>query len=33
MNVKSSEEKGGYMSLIKKIQNLNKDKVKILWLE
>jgi len=28
MNVKSSEEKGDYMSLIRKIQDLNKDKVK-----
>jgi hypothetical protein len=28
MNVKSSEEKGDYMSLTRKIQDLNKDKVK-----
>jgi hypothetical protein len=28
MNVKSSEEKGDYMLLIRKIQDLNKDKVK-----
>ena len=32
-NVKSSEEKGDYMLLIKRIQGLNKDKVNILWLE
>jgi len=31
--VKSSVEKGDYTLLIKRIRGLNKDKVKILWLE